>query len=99
MIHNRHIILNMASIYFDKSYEQLTFNKSRCQNISYPRHVIMAVLRELCPRLSYPSIAAIFNCDHTSVLHAVRATKTCPKRQEMYQGLMGFIASKTQVAA
>lgn len=96
---SRYQIIDLAALYFQKPRDQIVLNKSRCKNISYPRHAVMAALRELCPSISLPAIGQIFDCDHTSVLHAVRATKTCPKRQEMYQGLMGFIASKTQVAA
>lgn len=58
--------------------------KSRTTSVVAARHEAMSRLRNEVG-LSLPRIGAIFNCDHTSVLHAVRKHGVVQRAKEAQQ--------------
>ena len=50
------------------------FGKTRLKDVAHPRQDCMRMLREKTG-LSMPQIGKIFGRDHTTVLHAIRASK------------------------
>lgn len=74
----RHGSMNARKV-FAESCERLgvdpadILGDNRARRLSQPRQEIMFDLFVLCPRLSYPSLGLLFNRDHTTVLHGVRA--------------------------
>lgn len=63
-------IMRAVAEHFDIRLADLT-GKQRPQYIAYPRQVAMYLCRNMT-RLSLPSIGAIFNRNHATVLHACR---------------------------
>lgn len=63
-------IMRVVAEHFDIRLADLT-GKQRPQYIAYPRQVAMYLCRNMT-RLSLPSIGAIFNRNHATVLHACR---------------------------
>ena len=44
-------------------------------HVARPRQVAMLIIREACPYLSLPSIAAIFDRDHSTVIYGIRRAR------------------------
>lgn len=69
--------------------EGMLFSHCRARHISWPRHNLMRVVRELTDA-SYPFIGKILGGrDHTSAMHGVTQSlarcEACPKRSRQYQ--------------
>ncbi len=59
----------VASYYKIKVSEMESPKRSR--NIAYPRQIAIYLIRELCPKYSFPKIGEIFGGrDHTTILHS-----------------------------
>lgn len=61
-------VIKVVTRYYKVTEDELK-SKSRKSKFLEPRHVIMYLIRKLT-RLSYELIGAIFNRDHSSVMHS-----------------------------
>lgn len=57
-----------------------------------PRHLIIWEIRTKNPHMSYPEIGALFDLDHTSVLHAERRIQTIVDEGRLEQFIKDHIA-------
>ena len=49
--------------------------KCRLAKIVKPRQIAMMLIRDTCPSMSLPKIGKLFNMDHTSSMHGVKAAR------------------------
>lgn len=67
------VFVRYAAAFYDLSIADMR-SPHRAVAVSKPRHVIIAACALAYPDLSLPRLGQIFNRDHTSILHALRAT-------------------------
>lgn len=68
-----HVFVRIAAAFYDISIADVR-SPHRVAAVSKPRHVITAACALAYSDLSLPRLGQIFNRDHTSILHALRAT-------------------------